>query len=190
MFAGTAVGGAAGAPAAFLDIDYGWRVERGRGDWRGRVGASRGQGGFGRRAACHHRRLCHHRSRCLCDTCRLPSGRSLQSSMPRVLGCGRSPGTWGGRDRRSRESCAAMPPRVVASWIIGPRRRSGMLNGLLDGQSLQSWYLTRRCEPMCRIGCWHGRGCKRCCGSWTDYALERSPTWTTQGSALGVILES
>jgi hypothetical protein len=72
--------------------------------------------------------------------------------MPRVLVCGRSPGIWGGRDRRSRASCAAMPPRVVASWIIGPRRRSGMLNGLLDAQSLQSWCSTRRCEPMCRIG--------------------------------------
>ncbi len=40
-FAGTTSGRAAGAPATFLGIDCGWLVERGRSDWRGRVGASR-----------------------------------------------------------------------------------------------------------------------------------------------------
>ncbi len=40
-FAGTTSGRAAGAPAAFLGIDRGGAVERGRGDWRGRVGAGR-----------------------------------------------------------------------------------------------------------------------------------------------------
>ncbi len=40
-FAGTTSGRAAGAPAAFLGIDRGGAVERGRGDWRGRVDAGR-----------------------------------------------------------------------------------------------------------------------------------------------------
>ena len=51
---------------------------------------------------------------------------------------GRSPGTWGGRDRRSRESFGATLPRAAASWIIGPLRRNGMLNGPLDARRQQS----------------------------------------------------
>ena len=48
------------------------------------------------------------------------------------------PGTWGGRDRRSRESFGATLPRAAASWIIGPLRRNGMLNGPLDARRQQS----------------------------------------------------
>ena len=41
VFTGTTSGRAAGAPAAFLAIDSGWLIERGRGDWRGCVGGGR-----------------------------------------------------------------------------------------------------------------------------------------------------
>ena len=41
VFAGTTFGRAAGAPSAFLGIDCGWPVERGRCNWRGCVGAGR-----------------------------------------------------------------------------------------------------------------------------------------------------
>ena len=44
----------------------------------------------------------------------------------------------GGRDRQSRESFGATLPRAAASWIIGPLRRNGMLNGPLDARRQQS----------------------------------------------------
>ena len=145
-----------------LGIDCGWPVERGTRP-SARVCPRRWEhGGSERQAACHHRPLRHHRSCCPGDTCRSPSGRSLRSSMPRAPGCGRSPGTWGGRDRRSRVSCAATLPRAVASWIIGPPRLSGMPNGRLGGRSQRSWRSTWRCGRMCRIGwpawLWHQTG--------------------------------
>ena len=42
-FAGATSGRAADAPSAFLGIDRGWPIERGRGDWCGRVGAGRSE---------------------------------------------------------------------------------------------------------------------------------------------------
>jgi hypothetical protein len=115
------------------------------------VSAPVGAHGFGRQAACHHRRLRHHRSLCLGNTCRLRSGRSLRSSMPRAPGCERSPARWGGQDRQSRESCAVTLARAAASWIIGRAPHSATLNGPLGAQSLQSSRSTRRCGPMCKI---------------------------------------
>ncbi len=125
VLTGTTSGGAAGAPAAFLGIDSGWLIERGRGDWRGCVSGGRRTvvSECGRHATS--------------DACAIieavvwaipvvmQSERSLPSSMPKERECGRSRGIWGDRDRRSRESSAVTLPRGAASWIIARAPRSG-----------------------------------------------------------------
>ncbi len=107
----------------------------------------------------------------------------------RAPGCGRSPGRWGGRDRRSRGSCAATLPPAAASWMIGPRRRSGMLNGRSAPEASEAG-AQRDAADLCAgsIG-WHGGHAQRCCGSWADGILERSPTRTTERSAMGFGVE-
>ena len=127
-FAGTPSGRAAGAPAAFLGVDRGWCVERGRGDWRGRVGPGRSTvaSDVRRHATIDACAIIEAFIWAILVVCR--AGGACNPACPGRRGGGRSPGTWGGRDRRDRESYGAMLLRAAASWIIGPLRRSGMLN--------------------------------------------------------------
>ncbi len=124
-FAGTASGRAAGAPAAVLGIDCGGAIERGRGDWRRRVGAGRStvvsEGG-------RHATI---------DACAIIE--AVVWAIPVVCGAGGAcnpacPGLWGAADRPAHGAIGVEPrgsPEIddlarVAPQRCHTRRRAGL----------------------------------------------------------------
>src|SRR6516165_7509140 len=79
-------------------------------------------GGSARVAGC---RLSASR-RCLGGICPSPSGRRSRCCSLVVVGCGRSRAGWGGRRRRSPESCSGTQRSGPAGLSIGPRPRRRM----------------------------------------------------------------
>ena len=176
----------ADAPSAFLGIDRGRPIERGRGDWCGRVSAGRSEmvSGGRRHATIDACTIIEVAVRSISVVCR--AGGACNPACPGFGGCGRSLATWGDRDRRSHASCAATLRHAAAIWIIGPALRSGMLNGPLGVRRLPSWRSTWRAADLCAGSAGrNGRGTWRCCRSWADGILERSPTRTSKGSTNG-----
>ena len=83
-----------------------------------------GHGGFGRQAAWQRRTLCLRRRRCRGGIWRSPIESRSRSGVFKDMECARSPAGWRGRRRRSRGSCAAMPPHGPAAWSTERRRPS------------------------------------------------------------------
>jgi len=146
------------------------------------------QDGSGRQAACHQR--------CLGRSAKPLSGRylslaereELRSYVCRARECGRSPGRWGGQRRRSR----------------GVRRNAATRSGGLDYRattaqwhadraarrpSLRSWRSTRAASVCAGSISRRGRNAAWGCGSRSGGVLERSPTRTSAGSAVGLGVE-
>ena len=105
-------------------------------------------GGSARVAGC---RLSASR-RCLGVICPSPSGRRSRSCSLVVVGCGRSRASWGGRRRRSPESCSGTQRSGPAGLSIGPRPRRRMPIVALDDRSRRSSRSIRSCVAMCRTG--------------------------------------
>ena len=74
-----------------------------------------GAGGSGNVAACRLRTS----GRIRAVICRSSSVRRLRSAAPAGTGCGRSPGIWAARRRRSPGSCGETPEPVAARWSTG-----------------------------------------------------------------------
>ena len=121
------------------------------------------------------------------EICRFRNGKSFRSCVRRARAYGRSPGRWDGRRRRSRGSCDATPRRAAVAWTIGRPRRNGMPNGPPEACEAGG---QRGAADVCAgsIG-WRGCHAKWGCGSRADGVLERSPTRTSAGSAVGLGLE-
>jgi len=147
------------------------------------------QDGSGRQAACHQRCLDDRRSRSPGDICRLRNGRSLRSYVCRARECGRSPGRWGGQRRRSRGSCDAMPRRAAGPGLsgnhsavaCGPGRSAPKPAKLAINAALRAYVQDRLAGVVVTP---RGAAVPGPAG-----VLERSPTRTSAGSAVGLGVE-
>ncbi len=105
-------------------------------------------GGSARVAGC---RLSASR-RCPGVICPSASGKRSRSCSPVAVECGRSRVSWGGRRRRSPESCSGTQRSGPAGRSIGPPPRRRMPIVALVDRSRRSWLSTRSCVAMCRTG--------------------------------------
>ena len=148
------------------------------------------QDGSERQAACHQRYLDDRRSRSPGDICRLRNARSLRSYVRRAQECGRSPGRWSGRRRRSRGSCGAMPRRAAGAWTIVQPQRSGMPTGRSGAETSEAGGQPGAAHVCAGSVGRRGRHAKGHCNCRAFGILERSSTRTSAGSAMGIGMES
>ena len=189
MFAGATSRSAAGAPASFLGIDREWPVERRRGGWRGHVGAGRSPV------------VPKVRRHATIDPCALVA--AVVRAIPVVQRAGGAcdpacPRRRGAADRPAYgavgidDLARAAPQCCHARRRVGLSGHHGAVACRTGGSAAEASEAggQRGAADVCAGSAGrHGRDTRRCLGSWADGIVERSPTRTAEGSALGIGVE-